>query len=186
MLGQAAGAAGKAAGKAAAAAAAAAAAGGDSDDSFVLADFRQSDVRFYGVEAETRYRFLADGPLRLTGRLFGDPVRGELVDAGDLPRITPPRYGIGLEAGQGAISAGVNLTRVAAQKHFALDGPTAGYTLLSADLGWKLPQAGNETTLFLRGRNLLDEEGRRATSFLKDVSPVLGRSVYVGLSLRFG
>ena len=158
----------------------------DSDESFVLADFRQSNVRFYGVEAETKYRFLADGPLRLTGRLFGDLVRGELIGAGDLPRITPPRYGIGLEAGQGAVSGGVNLTRVAAQKHYALDGPTASYTLLSADVNWKLPLAGGDTTLFLRGRNLLDEEGRRATSFLKDVSPVPGRSVYVGVSLRFG
>lgn len=155
------------------------------DEAFVLADYRQADARFYGAEAEARYKFLA-GPVKLSGRVFGDLVRGALKDGGDLPRITPPRYGVGLDASHGGLSGELTLTQVADQNHYALDGPTAGYRLLSADLSYRLPLAGAETTWFLRGRNLLDEEARRATSFLKDVYPLPGRSLYVGVNLRFG
>ncbi|MES2886333.1 MAG: TonB-dependent receptor [Pseudomonadota bacterium] len=154
------------------------------EEAFTLADYRQGKARFYGAEAETRYKLLT-GPVKLSGRLFGDLVRGSLQDGGDLPRITPPRYGVGLDAAQGPLSGGVSLTQVAEQNHFALDGPTASYTLLSADAAYRLPLAGSEATVFLRGRNLLDEEARRATSFLKDVYPLAGRSFFVGFNVRF-
>lgn len=157
----------------------------DADESFILADYRQADVRFYGAEAEARYRFLSRGPVKLSGRLFGDLVRGEIKDGGDLPRITPPRYGVGFDASHGPWSGGMTLTQVTEQRHFALDGPTAAYTLLSADVSWKLPTDSADTTMFLRGRNLLDEEGRRATSFLKDINPIAGRSFYVGVNVAF-
>ena len=156
----------------------------DADEAFTLADYRQAKARFYGAEAETRYKFLT-GPVKLSSRLFGDLVRGSLQNGGDLPRITPPRYGVGLDAARGPLSGGVSLTEVAEQKHFALDGPTASYTLLSADAAYRLPLAGGEATVFLRGRNLLDEEARRATSFLKDVYPLSGRSFFVGFNVRF-
>lgn len=156
----------------------------DADESFVLADYKQADVRFYGAEAEARYKFLT-GPMKLSGRVFGDLVRGEIKNGGDLPRITPPRYGVGLDASQGRLAGAVTLTQIAEQKHHALDGPTDSYTLLSADLSYRLPTGDSGITLFLRGRNLLDEEGRRATSFLKAVSPIPGRSLYVGVNLGF-
>lgn len=154
------------------------------DEAFTLADFRQAKARFYGAEAETRYKFLT-GPVKLSGRVFGDLVRGALINGGDLPRITPPRYGLGLDAAQGPLSGNVTLTQVAAQKHFALDGPTASYTLLSADVSYRLPVAGGDATLFVRGRNLLDEEARRSTSFLKEVYPLPGRSFFMGVALKF-
>jgi len=154
------------------------------DESFVLADYRQVDARFYGAEAETRYKLLT-GPVKLTGRVFGDLVRAAIEHGGDLPRITPPRYGLGLDGAKGPLSGSLTLTQVTAQRHFALDGPTASYTLLSADLAYRLPTGEGDTTLFLRGRNLLDEEARRATSFLKNINPLPGRSLYVGFNVRF-
>ncbi len=154
------------------------------DEAFTLADYRQAKARFYGAEAETRYKFLI-GPTKLSGRLFGDLVRGSLQNGGDLPRITPPRYGVSLDASQGPVSGSVTLTQVTEQKHFALDGPTEGYTLLSADASYRLPAAAADTTVFVRGRNLLDEEARRATSFLKDVYPLPGRSFFVGVNFKF-
>ena len=154
------------------------------DEAFTLADYRQAKARFYGAEAETRYKFLT-GPMKLSGRLFGDLVRGSLQNGGDLPRITPPRYGVSLDASQGPVSGNVTLTQVTEQKHFALDGPTDGYTLLSADASYRLPVATADTTVFVRGRNMLDEEARRATSFLKDVYPLPGRSFFVGVNFKF-
>ncbi|MES2684456.1 MAG: TonB-dependent receptor [Pseudomonadota bacterium] len=153
------------------------------DEAFTLADYRQAKARFYGAEAETRYKLLT-GPVKLSARLFGDLVRGSLQRGGDLPRITPPRYGLGLEGSQGPLAGALTLTQVAEQNHFALDGPTAGYTLLSADASFKLPTTATDASVFLRGRNLLDEEARRATSFLKNVYPLPGRSFFVGVNFR--
>jgi len=39
--------------------------------------------------------------------------------------------------------------------------------------------------LFIRGANLLNEEARRHTSFLKDRAPLPGRSGLVGVRVNF-
>ncbi len=56
--------------------------------------------------------------------------------------------------------------------------------MVSVDLGYRfsLGESGAETAeLYLQGRNVLDEEARRATSFLKDVAPLPGASLIIGL-----
>ena len=62
---------------------------------------------------------------------------------------------------------------------------TPAYDLLSADIGYTLRTTAGEVTLYARGRNLLDETRRDATSFLKDVAPRPGRSLYLGLRFDF-
>ncbi|MGQ0619052.1 MAG: TonB-dependent receptor [Panacagrimonas sp.] len=157
----------------------------DQEGPLLRVDYRQDDAEFTGFEAETAWKFL-DGPLQLTGRLFADRVRARRDSGGDLPRITPARFGTGLDARAGALRAGLNLTRVDGQDRVAsLETETDGYTLLSADLAYTLGVGGGTTTLYLRGRNLLDEEARRHTSFLKDFAPLPGASLIVGVNLRF-
>lgn len=156
------------------------------EETLQLVDYRQADAHFTGVEAEAKYKFLAAGPLKLTGRVFGDLVRAELKNGGDLPRITPPRTGLGVEAVQAKTTFNLDYTRVQRQDAVAaLETETAGYSLLSADLSQGFAVGGNDATVFLRGRNLLDEEARRHTSFLKEVYPLPGRSVFVGFKLKF-
>lgn len=156
------------------------------EETLQLVDYRQADARFTGVEAEARYKFLAAGPFKLTGRVFGDLVRAELKNGGDLPRITPPRTGFGVEAAQAKTTFNLDYTRVQRQDQVAaLETETAGYSLLSADLSQGFALGGREAAVFLRGRNLLDEEARRHTSFLKEVYPLPGRSVFVGFKLKF-
>lgn len=158
---------------------------GEPEELLALVDYRQQDARFTGVEAETSYRFLT-GPVKLSGRLFGDLVRGELKQGGDLPRITPPRFGAELDLSKAATRFSLSYLRVSRQERVAaLESETAGYNQLSADFSVQLPVQRAATTLFLRGRNLLDEEARRHTSFLKDVYPLPGRSLYAGVKLDF-
>ena len=42
-----------------------------------------------------------------------------------------------------------------------------------------------ELLVFLRGTNLADEDARRHTSPLKDIVPLPGRSMHLGLRLDF-
>ncbi|MEX2515869.1 MAG: TonB-dependent receptor, partial [Gammaproteobacteria bacterium] len=121
----------------------------------------------------------------LEARLFGDWVRGRL-DGGDLPRITPPRLGLGFDYHRGPFQGDIELTYVFEQNDTAaLETDTDGYTMLDIGASYTLARAPVETRLFLRGTNLLDEDARRHNSFIKDRAPLSGRSGIIGLRASF-
>lgn len=152
----------------------------------LLTNYRQLDAELYGYEAETRFALL-EGASRLGLRLFTDSVRGELRDGGKLPRLTPDRYGIGFDGGVGAVGYALTLVRTAKQERIGQgETETDGYSMLSADLTYTLRTPGGPAVLSLRGRNLLDEEARRHTSFFKDDAPLPGRAVIAGVRYSFG
>jgi iron complex outermembrane receptor protein len=152
-----------------------------------LVNYRQRDADFYGLEAQTAWRLL-DGPsLRVDGRVFADLVRGQLRDADeDLPRITPVRLGLGLDAAWADWSAGVDFVRTRTQRDIGVgETPTDAYSMLGLDVAWRTRWSGLETEFYLRGRNLLDEEARLHTSFLKDEAPLPGRTWLAGVRMAF-
>lgn len=152
---------------------------------FLLVDYLQADARFYGAEAETAFALL-NGANKLNVRGFADLVRGRLDAGGNLPRVTPARIGVGVDGRSGDLSYAVTLTRVQDQNRISgLESATSGFELLSADLGYTLRGGPVATTLFLRGRNLLDEDARRHTSFIKDLVPMAGRSLFAGVRAEF-
>jgi len=127
------------------------------------------------------------GPHKLTVNGFADQVWGKVDGGGDLPRISPPRIGGGLHSSYGGWSTHLNFTRVLEQDRVAeLETPTDGYNLLSAGVNYRQRVGSTIADIYLRGRNLLDDEGRRHTSFLKDVAPIPGRNVLIGVRLRLG
>ena len=161
--------------------------GSEEEGPLTVVDYRQGNANFWGYELQTAYAFL-NGPVKLNGRLFTDFVRAKLDDGGgNLPRITPARIGGGLDARYERWSGSVDLTRVERQDDVAtLETPTSGYTLLSADVGYKLLQTDRYVaSVYLRGRNLLDEEARRHTSFLKDYAPLPGVTAITGFTVDF-
>jgi iron complex outermembrane receptor protein len=63
--------------------------------------------------------------------------------------------------------------------------PTDGYTLVNASFGYRFDFGSRILDLLVRGRNLTDEEARSHTSFLKQIAPLPGRDLSVGLRLWF-
>lgn len=160
--------------------------GPGADESLLLLDYQRADARFYGYELEGSFRVLT-GPHKLTVNGFADQVWGKVDGGGDLPRISPPRIGGGLHSSYGGWSTHLNFTRVLEQTRVAeLETPTDGYNLLSAGVNYRQRVGSTIADIYLRGRNLLDDEGRRHTSFLKDVAPIAGRNVLIGVRLRLG
>ncbi|MGB1561180.1 MAG: TonB-dependent receptor [Sinimarinibacterium flocculans] len=159
----------------------------DADGELLLIDIAQQDAEFYGAETWLRFQLIEDGPLKLGLRGFGDIVRGQLKSGGqNLPRISPSRLGISADAEFGDLSAALGYTRVFEQDRLApLETNTPGHDLVSADLEYALPFQNVKTTIYLQGRNLLDEKQRLSTSFLKDVAPQPGRSMFVGVRFDF-
>jgi iron complex outermembrane recepter protein len=120
-------------------------------------------------------------------RLQADYVHAEDADTGEpLPRITPFRYGISLNYEGEHWTASIEGWRVDAQNRVAqFETPTPGYTFLNASIGYKFQWGRTYNYLYARGTNLLDAEARDHLSFLKEVFPLPGRGVVVGLRTTF-
>ncbi len=161
----------------------------DPDGELLLLDTAQRNAEFYGAELSSRFRLIDQGPLRLSLRGFADTVRGKLKGDGsqNLPRITPSRLGISAEARYRLLAGSLGYTRVFEQDRLApLETNTPGHDLVNADLSYRLAAGtAGSATVYLQGRNLLDEKQRLATSFLKDVAPQPGRSLFIGLRFDF-
>ncbi|MCX4190205.1 TonB-dependent receptor [Methylophaga sp. OBS3] len=146
---------------------------------------RQANARFYGVEFGTAWDAIK-GPIPLTLRVAGDYVRGELSGGDNLPRISPARLGVGFDTGYQDWTFSMDYRHVFKQSDSAaLETDTDGYNLLSFNAAWS-PDMLKGAEVFVQGRNLLNEDGRRHTSFLKDDSPIIGRTIMTGIRFDFG
>lgn len=144
--------------------------------------FRQQDAKLYGFEAEMDWHFHPNWRLGA----FADYTRAELEQGGNLPRIPPLRLGTTLHFEAQSWHMEVGATHFARQdKLGARETETAGYTLVSASVNYYLPMNLADLTLFVKGENLTDEEARVHASFLKEVAPLPGRSLKVGIKGRF-
>jgi iron complex outermembrane receptor protein len=156
----------------------------DPEGDLLLQQFTQGEARFHGVEAEIRFQ-PAGAPWGV--RAFGDLVRGKLADGGNLPRISPSRYGAAIDAARDRWSGIVTVTRVREQDQVAdLETTTPGYTKVDAEVTYRIaPGKRGGLVAFLQATNLLDREIRVHTSYLKDVAPMMGRSFLLGLRGEF-
>lgn len=148
--------------------------------------YRAVPARFRGVEGEGRFRVMdRGGQLDLLVNL--SYVRADDKSTGrPLPRIAPLRYGVGADYRRDRFGARIDVTVVEGQGRVAANElPTDGYTMLNAALSYRLPAAGLRMEAFLRGVNLLNEEARNHVSFIKEIAPLGGRSVQLGLRGQF-
>ncbi|MCW1885579.1 TonB-dependent receptor [Luteolibacter flavescens] len=141
---------------------------------------------FTGFEAELDWTIRE----HLTLSLMSDYVRAENKDDNEpIPRMPPLRFGTRLEWSDDRFTAGIEVRHATAQDRVKPaprpELPTGSYTLVNADVSWTVPVRSHEFTVFLRGTNLLNEEARVSTSFRKDVAPLPGRGVSLGVRHEF-
>ena len=148
-------------------------------------EYGQVDAEFYGFEGEARVELFDRDTSHLHARFFSDYVHGEQADSGEyLPRLTPLRFGVGLHYTRNAMEFGIEAISHEAQNKVATNElPTDSYTLVNAEFSYSM--ADNGLFLFLKGRNLGDEDARQHTSPLKDLAPLPGRAVQLGVRYAF-
>jgi iron complex outermembrane recepter protein len=151
---------------------------------------------FSGIKAEFKGVEL-EGKTMLTDYLQFN-LRGDYVDAKDktnggyVPRISPLKLGAGLKYEFDRFGARLDVLhafkqdRVASNYNYqgGKELMTDAYTNVSMMATYKLPTQLN-LEAFTRANNLLDEEIREHTSFLKDIAPMGGRSIMFGLRGEF-
>jgi len=155
---------------------------GDFNAGLPVAQFTSFAATFKGLEADGRFK-LTDN-LDLTVR--GDYVRADNRDNGEpLPRITPLRLGTGLQYQKNSLGARLDVLHAFKQDRTTENElATDCYTNVSALVTYKLPTRLN-LEVYAKANNLLNQEIREHSSFLKDMAPQGGRSVLLGLRADF-
>jgi iron complex outermembrane receptor protein len=147
----------------------------------------QQDAIFKGFEAKLIFPVMENryGLLDLT--LFSDYTRGEFVNGSDVPRMPPLRYGLQLDYNQDKLSSYLRFTRADEQPHAGdFETSTAGYFLLNVGVNYQLKAYKDaELMLFAKGNNLLDQNIRNSTSYLRNFAPEAGRGAEIGFRLSY-
>ena len=160
---------------------------GTQEDGLDVALWTQDDAIFTGFEAEGDVEVWHAGDGHFVVDAFIDYVRAELTATDEpLPRIPPLRWGGGLGYESPTWHGHAGVTRITMQDRVAaFEDPTAGYTMLNASVGYRLFAGRTVHDIVLSGSNLLDEEARSHTSFLKEVAPLPGRDVRLTYQVAF-
>ena len=157
----------------------------DADSGFAVFEFVESGAEFYGTEVEIAREVWAEGERSFRLEASGDYVHGN-TDIGPAVRI-PPWSVAGRGIYDGGWWTGTLEVRHVGQQHrtAAYELPTDSYTLVDASLVVRPFKGNRDLKVFLDGHNLTNQEAREHASFLKDVAPLPGRSLRLGVGYRF-
>lgn len=150
----------------------------------------ERETTLYGWEAELDLTLYQEGEKKILLTLMGDSVYGHnKTDNEPLPRMPPLRLGGRLEFSTQRLIFGIEARHVFAQDRLKPEPrgelPTDAYTLVGADISWKMSRQTNDILLTLQVSNLLNEEARLHTSFRKDVAPLPGLGVTASVRWSF-
>lgn len=159
----------------------------DPDDNLPIYDYVNLDAQFYGAEAKANLT-----AYNANSHKLGFEIRGDYVEAKDkvtgeyLPRIAPLRLGASAAYNYKKIGFRLDADYTFKQNKVAQgETPTDGYTMLNAGVDYSLDVGQTNSILYLKTTNLLDQEARSHVSFLKDIAPLSGRSIMVGIKTAF-
>lgn len=146
--------------------------------------YTAADVRFRGIDGQASYRLTPAS--RVT--VFGDHVHARMKRGYEhLPRVPRGRLGARYEQSWGPLSADLELVRTFGQSRIAsYETETVGYHLLNATVAYRIAMGARQSLeLYARGTNLTDELAFSHTSFVKNQSPLRGRSIAFGARYGF-
>jgi iron complex outermembrane receptor protein len=161
---------------------------GEVRDDLPVRIWSQNDATFRGAEAEATFHLAKGTSGNWDLRMFGDTVRATLSDgAGNVPRIPAGRVGSTLSWSADSLRASLGAVRYMKQdKIAAFETDTAGYTLVNAHFAWTFVNDDrSQWEAFVDGNNLTNQTARPATSLFKDVAPMPGRNISVGVRAFF-
>lgn len=156
----------------------------EGDEYFPIFRFVQTDATFKGFEAEGEFALWESGDRKLSLTGAADYVRAQ-TDLGPAARIPPWSVTTGLNWTTARYDVSGEVRHVAEQTRVSDDElPTDAYTMVNLKAAFR-PLADRNVTVFAEARNLTDEEAREHVSFLKDIAPLPGRNIRVGVAYRF-
>ncbi len=156
---------------------------GEEVDGFPVRTYQQDDARFFGIELDAN---IAINDLT-TLRLFGDTISGSFDSNGDAPRMPPNRLGAEVTLDGNLWTAYLTVIHALEQdKPGDFELGTESWTRMDIGANYTFETVGpGELMLFVKARNLADQEIRLSTSYLRGFAPEAGRSLETGIRYRF-
>lgn len=154
----------------------------DPGSGFPIARYLQGDSRFTGTELSldvTVHKYLNV----ITGL---DYVNAKLDDGRPLPRISPVRGRIGLDIHYQNLNIRPEFVAVGRQdKIFDNESPTAGYATANISGSYTLARQHAAHIFSVNAYNLNNKLFYNHISFIKEISPEIGRGARFSYTLRF-
>ena len=154
----------------------------DADSGFPIARYLQGTSRFWGVELQGQIKLTKFVDL-LAGADF---VNAELTNGTPLPRIPPLRGRIGLDVHYNAFSLKPEFVAVTRQdRTFTGETSTAGYGIVNLTASYVIVKKHLAHMFSINAFNLNNKLYFNHVSFIKDISPEMGRGVKVSYTVRY-
>ncbi|MBB3220954.1 TonB-dependent receptor domain-containing protein [Pseudoduganella umbonata] len=142
--------------------------------------YTAADVRFAGIDGQVSYQVTPASRITVSG----DHVHARMKSGADhLPRIPRGRLGARYERSWGPLSADLEVSRTFGQGRIAsYETETAGYNMVNATVAYRIDMGlPKPVEFYARGTNLTNELAYAHTSFVKNQSPLRGRSIAFGM-----
>ena len=151
-----------------------------------LTCYKQADADHRGMEFQVAFPIAQVGQHQFTGEVFGDWVNAELKNGDYLPRIPANKLGLVLNYEHVNLSSHLSWIKYQAQNDISENEfATPGFKQLDLEVAYRLNYNQDQLYLFIKGKNLLDEEARDHSSFIKDLAPRVGRNLTMGVRYSF-
>lgn len=156
----------------------------EEDEYFPIFAYVQTDAKFRGFEAEAAYDVWSDGGRAVTLEGAADYVDAS-TDLGPAARIPPYSVTGRIRYTSTPADLSLEVRHVGEQDDVAeFELPTDSYTMVNLSGAWR-PMTDSGLTVFAELHNIGDVEAREHVSFLKDIAPMPGRNLRVGLAWQF-
>lgn len=156
------------------------------EDELLTVCYKQQDASFKGAEIQIELPIAKWNGHEISLDIFADMVIAELSNDENLPRIPAKKSGLQINYDYQDWSA--NIAWVYHNKQSRLGAnelETDSFDIVNLETAYRLPMGDKELFLFLKGQNLLDEEARDHSSFIKDLAPRVGRNFLAGIRYTF-
>lgn len=154
----------------------------DDESGLPIAQYLQGNSRFTGTELSLDYT--ANKYLTILSGF--DYVNAKLKDGRYLPRIAPMRGRVGLDAHYKDLSVRPEFVAVGRQDRvFTNETPTGGYGVFNVAGSYILPSKHFANIFSVNAYNLTNKLFYNHISFIKDISPEIGRGVRFSYTIRF-
>ncbi len=156
----------------------------DPDGEFTQRFWAQNNATIRGAEAEISYNLRGEG---WSLRGFADTSRGKLSGLDNLPLQPATRFGGEVGYRQGGWRSGLKVLHAQQQDKLASfeSFATPSYTQVDANLSFTQRINSTQLTWFAIVKNLLNEDIRLSTSVLREVAPLTGRNLIIGVRTSF-
>ena len=154
----------------------------DPDSGFPIARYLQGTSRFWGLELQGQAKLS-----KFVDLLAGaDYVQAELTDGRALPRIPPLRGRLSLDIHYNSFSLKPEFVAVAKQaRTFTGETSTAGYGVVNLSASYVIVQKHLAHLFSVNAFNLNNKLYFNHVSFIKDISPEMGRGIKVSYTVRY-